>query len=90
VRSVNEELVDSFHVGLTVEVEHGTRHFFNAQSVEGLEIGPQWRLLRLPWSDFECDDAPVELLSDGLGELRLSVIEEGQAVYVDGVEFMGG
>jgi len=88
VRSAAEEPTDGFHVGLTVEVEAGARHFFYAQSVEGLEIGPEWRLLELPWSDFQCEDAPVDLLSDGLGELRLWVSEEGATVHVDGVEFM--
>jgi len=88
VRSAGEEPVDSFHVGLTVEVDGGARHFFHAQSVEGLEIGPEWRMLELPWDDFRCEGAPVELLSDGLGELRLSVSEEATTVHVDGVEFM--
>ncbi len=90
VRSATEEPVNSFHIGLTVEVEHGARHFFNAQSVEGMQIGPEWRLLELPWSDFVCAEAPVDRLSDGVGELRLSVTEEGATVFVDGVEFMGG
>lgn len=88
VRSASADSVDSFHVGMTVEVEHGKRYFFNAQSVEGMEIGPQWRLLELPWSDFQCEGAPVTLMSDGLGELRLSVTEEGATVYVDEVEFV--
>jgi hypothetical protein len=29
----------------------------------------------------------VDLLSDGLGELRLAVDEEGETVHVDGVAF---
>jgi hypothetical protein len=85
VRSAGEEPVESFRVGLTVEVDGGKRYFFNAQSVEGLAIGPQWRLLELPWSDFVCEGAPVDLLSDGLGELRLAVDEEGETVHIDGV-----
>lgn len=88
VRSASEEPVDSLHVGLTVEVENGQRHFFNAQSVEGLSIGPDWRLLELPWDDFLCEGAEVALLSDGLGELRFTVLEEGATVHVDGIEFM--
>ncbi len=87
-RSASEEPVDSLHVGLVVEVEGGARYVFNAQSVEGLAIGPEWRLLELPWEDFQCEDAPVELFSDGLGELRLTVDGEGQSVHVDGTEFM--
>ena len=80
--------MDSFHVGLVVEVELGQRYAFNAQSVEGLAIGPEWQMLELPWADFQCEDAPVELLGDGLGELRLHVSGEGSTVYVDDVEFM--
>jgi len=87
-RSAGEEPVDSLHVGLVVEMELGNRFVFNAQSVEGLAIGPEWRLLELPWSDFQCEGAPVELLSDGLGELRLHVSGEGETVYVDEVAFM--
>ena len=92
VRSAGEEPVDSFHVGLVVEMPIGNRHVFSAQSVEGLEIGPEWQMLELPWSDFEAADAgadaPVELLSDGLGELRLHVSGEGSAVAVDDMEFI--
>ena len=87
VRSASETPVDSLRVGLTVEVENGERYFFNAQSAEGLQIGPAWQLLQLAWSDFRCEDAAVDLMSDGLGELRLTVSGEGATVHVDEVRF---
>lgn len=89
VRSAKPEPVETLHIGLTVEVAPGTRYIFNAQSVEGLAIGPQWQCLELPWEAFWCADAPVELLSDGLGELRVTISSrDGATVYFDDVEFM--
>ncbi|MGD9498133.1 MAG: alpha/beta hydrolase family protein [Armatimonadota bacterium] len=92
VRSGGEEPVDSFHVGLVVEVEAGRRFIWHAQSVEGVSFGPQWTCLELPWQDFAPvgGEPPVGLFSDGLGELRLTVDTVGQIIHVDDVEFMGG
>jgi len=83
--------VDSFHVGLVVEVEAGRRYVWQARSVEARTFGPDWTCLELPWEDFVPveEEPPVALLSDGLGELRLTVEAEGQVIHVDGVEFMG-
>ncbi len=89
-RAAGEGPVDSFRVGLTVEVDGGERYFFYARSVDEMQIGTDWQMLELPWDDFVCEGAPLDLLSDGLGELRLVVDEEGQTVHVDGVEFVGG
>ncbi len=93
VSSGGEEPVDSFHVGLVVEVEAGRRYIWHARSVEGVSFGPEWTCLHLPWEDFACvdspDDPPVPLMSDGLGELRLTVDTVGQIIHVDDVEFMG-
>jgi len=92
VRSGGEELADSFHVGLVVEVEAGRRYIWHAQSVEGVSFGPEWTCIEVPWSDFACvgyAEPPAPLMSDGLGELRLTVDTVGQTIHVDDVAFMG-
>jgi len=91
VRSGSEQPVDSFHVGLVVEGAGGRRWEWRAQSVKGMSIGGEWTCLTLPWEDFAAvqPDPPAALLSDGLGELRLTVDTPGQVVHVDGVEFTG-
>lgn len=90
VRAGGDEPVDSFHVGLVVEVGAGRRYVWQARSVKGRTFGPEWTCLELLWEDFVPveEEPPVALLSDGLGELRLTVEAEGQVIHVDGVEFM--
>ncbi len=90
-KSATEEPVDSFQVELVVELEHAARHMWRAQPVADATLTDEWQQFDLTWADFVCQgegEAPSELLCDGLGELRFTVEETGQEVYIDDIEFV--
>lgn len=88
-RAAGDCPVTGLQVQLAVELDRAQRHLWTAADVAAATLTPQWQRFEVPWDRFVYagdGDPPVPLLSDGLGELRFTLAEPDQAVYVDDIE----
>jgi len=88
-RAAGDQPVKGLRVQLVVELDRAQRHLWTAADVEAATLTPQWQCFDVPWGRFVYagdGDPQVPLLSDGLGELRFTLEEPDQAVYVDDIE----
>jgi hypothetical protein len=91
-RSATEEAVTGLKVQLVVELDRAMRHYWQASEVEAATLTGEWQRFDIPWDGFEYvgKEPPVDLLCDGLGELRFSLDEQDQAVYIDDIKVLMG